>query len=485
MGRTEKESREVLMSKMPATPLPPTRPIRLPQSTASSAGERTDGQDTPAHSASGEVRLPRSLTVALPEHIIAASEEMRELVSIVRNVAPTAITVLLIGESGTGKEVFAELIHDLSERKGPFVTVNCGAIPEGLIESELFGHEKGSFTGAVGQRKGYFEAAQGGTLFLDEIGEMPLALQVKLLRVLETGKFARVGSTTPIATDARIIAATNRDLELDVRAGTFRSDLYYRLRAVMLRIPPLRNRREDIPFLIETMLEEFVRKHHITDRSGRPQMPQITPDAAALLIGHEWRGNIRELRNTLEQLVVLVCSASRGEDHAMITRRDVERALHLGSHVEQGHAWSEAAAYQRPLPAAQAAPAKDQSERELIYRALLELRGEIAEIKAMLNGGTMPSASMSSTTTHGAARPTASSVTPLALPPSSFTIEPSNSSARAQEHMPTSVRPLDELETEAIKQALAFYHGNRRNAAQALGISERTLYRKMKEKSLD
>src|ERR1041385_3901561 len=256
-----------------------------------------------------EVALPRNLTVPLPEHIIAASDEMRELVSVVRVVAPTTITVLLLGESGTGKEVFAELIHDLSGRSGPFVTVNCGAIPEGLIESELFGHEKGSFTGAVGQRKGFFEAAQGGTLFLDEIGEMPLGLQVKLLRVLETGKFTRVGSTTPLTTDARIVAATNRDLEFDVRAGTFRSDLYYRLRAVMLRIPPLRNRREDIPFLIETMLEEFTRKHRIVGPDGKPRMPQLTPDATERLIHHEWRGNIRELRNTLEQLVILVCSS--------------------------------------------------------------------------------------------------------------------------------------------------------------------------------
>src|SRR5581483_290171 len=204
------------------------------------------------HPAAGktEVALPRSQTVPLPEHIIAASEEMREIVSVVRAIAPTSITVLLIGESGTGKEVFAELIHDLSDRSGPFVTVNCGAIPEGLIESELFGHEKGAFTGAVGQRKGFFEAAQDGTLFLDEIGEMPLALQVKLLRVLETGTFTRVGSTALQKTNARIIAANNRVLVLEGRSGTFRSDLYYPLRAVMLRIPPLRTSREDIPYLL-------------------------------------------------------------------------------------------------------------------------------------------------------------------------------------------------------------------------------------------
>ncbi|MDP4198261.1 MAG: sigma-54 dependent transcriptional regulator [Bacteroidota bacterium] len=409
-----------------------------------------------------EVALPRSLSVPLPDHIIAASEEMRELVSVVRVVAPTAITVLITGESGTGKEVFAELIHDLSGRKGPFVTVNCGAIPEGLIESELFGHEKGSFTGAVGQRKGFFEAAQSGTLFLDEIGEMPLALQVKLLRVLETGKFTRVGSTTQITTDARIIAATNRDLEYDVRAGTFRSDLYYRLRAVMLRIPPLRNRREDIPFLIETMLGEFVRRHHIVDASGKPQMPQLTPDATQMLIDHEWRGNIRELRNTLEQLVVLVCSITRADDRCVITQRDVERALASsvadlwdGGGIGHGGVAQDTRA-NRPLPAAPISMPKEQSERELIYRALIELRNEIADIKSMIQDGRTP-------TRTGT----------LALPPST------NGDSR-----PT-IRPLEIIETEALEQALAHYQGNRRHAARALGISERTLYRKMKEKGLE
>ncbi len=396
-----------------------------------------------------DVRLPRSHTVPLPAHIIAASEEMREIVSVVRGIAPTSITVLIIGESGTGKEVFAELIHDLSERKGPFVTVNCGAIPEGLIESELFGHEKGSFTGATGQRIGFFEAAQDGTLFLDEIGEMPLALQVKLLRVLETGTFTRVGSTTQQKTNARIIAATNRDLELDVRAGTFRSDLYYRLRAVMLRIPPLRNRREDIPFLIETMLEEFVQKHHIVGPDGKPRMPQLMPDAIELLINHEWRGNIRELKNTLEQLVVLVCAAQQNDGRCIISARDVERAL-----ASSVSGW-DGQHFERTLPMPSTARENPQSERELIYRALLELRSDIADIKNILHE-------------RGANPPMQNT---LALPASTNGGQP--------------IRSLEELETEAIQQALGFYHGNRRHAAQALGISERSLYRKLKEKGLE
>ncbi len=387
------------------------------------------------------IALPRSQTVPLPDHIIAASEEMREIVSVVRAIAPTSITVLLIGESGTGKEVFAELIHDLSERKGPFVTVNCGAIPEGLIESELFGHEKGAFTGAVGQRKGFFEAAQEGTLFLDEIGEMPLALQVKLLRVLETGTFTRVGSTVLQKTNARIIAATNRDLDLDVRAGTFRSDLYYRLRAVMLRIPPLRNRREDIPFLIETMLEEFVHKHQIRET------PQLEPEAIDLLIHHEWRGNIRELRNTLEQLVVLVCAMSPA-GRCTITARDVQRSLSSDAGVWDGHL------FERPLPAPATRRENPQTERELIYRALIELRSEMAELKELLaeKGMTSNSRALPVTTDGTQAKP---------------------------------IRSLDDLETEAIEQALQYYHGNRRHAAKALGISERSLYRKLKEKGLE
>lgn len=417
-----------------------------------------------------EVRLPRAAAAPLPDHIIAASEEMREMVSVVRAIAPTSITVLLIGESGTGKEVFAELIHSLSERSGPFVTVNCGAIPEGLIESELFGHEKGSFTGASGQRKGFFEAAKDGTLFLDEIGEMPLQSQVKLLRVLETGTFTRVGSTTQQKTNARIIAATNRDLELDVRSGTFRSDLYYRLRAVMLRIPPLRNRREDIPFLIETMLEEFVRKHHINGSDGRPLMPQLEPEAIQLLIDHEWRGNIRELRNTLEQLVVLVCSVQQSGDGCFITRRDVERALASGiTGGWDGVAGWDGHSFERSLPATHAPSEKNLSERELLYRALIELRSEIVEIKEMLRQSGI------SRTPSGA----------LALPPANSANSHSNNSHSTNTPRSKIVVPLDELETNAILHALDIHGGNRRQAAKALGINERTLYRKLKEKGLE
>ncbi len=398
-----------------------------------------------------EQKLRRNLPVPvrhgeepLPEHIVAASHEMRELVGVIRAIAPTEISVLLLGESGTGKEVLARLIHDLSQRKrGPFITVNCGAIPEGLIESELFGHEKGAFTGAHAQRKGFFEAANGGTLFLDEIGEMPLQLQVKLLRVLETGVFTRVGSTASLITDARILAATNRDLELEVRSGRFRADLYYRLRAVMLRIPPLRNRREDIPFLIEAMLRDFVKKHRLD------QMPSIDSEGIHLLIDHEWRGNVRELRNVMEQLVVLSAVGRSGPTPVKITRDATQRALSDGDQF-----WQEPTR-NLPVPSLMSSLPNDQTERELIYRALLELKNELREIKSMLAGASGAHAGQ------------------LALPAAN---EPKT------EH--PLIQSLESVEREALRQALDFFKGNRRVAAQSLGISERTLYRKMKEQGL-
>ena len=388
----------------------------------------------------------------LPDGIVAASEEMRELVNVIRAVAPTEITVLLLGESGTGKEVLARLIHDFSARaQGPFVTVNCGAIPEGLIESELFGHEKGSFTGAHAQRKGFFEAADSGTLFLDEIGEMPLHLQVKLLRVLETGSFNRVGSTTPLRSDARVIAATNRDLEIEVRAGRFRADLYYRLRAVMLRIPPLRNRREDIPFLIEVLLQEFVKKHRLSE------MPRIESSAIHLLIEHEWRGNVRELRNTIEQLVVLAGVGKINGDGITITHDAVDRILSDGETTRQEHT--------RSLPVTMLHVPQEQTERELIYRALLELKNELGEIKAMLAGGAAHS--------NGATQDRV-----FALPAPG-----ANGNAPTYSNAPT--HSLEETERIALRDALQHYRGNRREAAAALGISERTLYRKLKEQGLE
>ncbi|MEI8133567.1 MAG: sigma-54 dependent transcriptional regulator [bacterium] len=374
----------------------------------------------------------------LPNHIVAHSDEMRELLSVVRAVAPTLITILLTGESGTGKEVFARLIHDWSMRGiGPFITVNCGAIPEGLIESELFGHEKGSFTGASSERKGFFEAAKGGTIFLDEIGEMPLTAQVKLLRVLETGKFTRVGSSAERTTDARVIAATNRDLEHEVRDGKFRADLFYRLRAVMLRLPPLRNRREDIPFLVDAILEDSVKRHSLV------HTPHLEPEAISELTTNEWRGNIRELRNTLEQLSVMSFSPLHHASLGIITGEDVRSVLHksIEGEISTHHTF---ALSQLPPPPQQS------SELALIYRALLELRLEIGQIKEML------------APQKNDAR--------LALPLGNVLPDLSFNELNMK------------LQEEAlIHQALRRFEGDRKLAAQALGISERSLYRKLKE----
>ena len=380
-------------------------------------------------------QTPSNKLQNLPRQIVASSDEMRELLGVVRAVAPTLITVLLTGESGTGKEVFARLIHDWSHRSnGPFVTVNCGAIPEGLIESELFGHEKGSFTGAIGERKGFFEAAKGGTVFLDEIGEMPLSAQVKLLRILETGKFTRVGSTSERTSDARVIAATNRDLELEVRAGKFRADLYYRLRAVMLRLPPLRNRREDIPFLIDSMLHDLVSRHSL------PHLPHIESEAVEELTSHEWRGNIRELRNALEQLSVMAYSPANQSSQGVITANDVRNILHRHVEAELGYP-NVALSHVTPLP-------QQQSELGLIYRALVELRNDISELKERLQPAHIP----------------------LGLPPGEFKTNGINGELNLRVH-----------EEELIHKALQRYEGDRKLASEALGISERSLYRKLKE----
>lgn len=358
--------------------------------------------------------------------IIGQSVEIQEIVDIVQQVAPSDITVLVTGESGVGKEVIARAIHGASRRaKKPFVPVNCGAIPEGLIESELFGHEKGSFTSAVESRKGYFEIADGGTIFLDEIGEMPLSTQVKLLRVLENGEFSRVGSSVPRRVDVRVIAATNKNLEYEVQQKRFRPDLYFRLRSVNIWIPPLRNRRSDIPVLVE----HFVRE--ITERNGIT-FAGFTEDATAVLMEYDWPGNVRELKNVLESMLVL----ERGKQ---ITAEDVRKHLY-------GY---EPPVVERNLPVV-TNKSIEQAERELIYRALLELKSNIVQLRDLI-----------------AERLPAPSSSP-ALPPGD-----------------NGIMTIDEMEKYLITQSLKRNRGNRRQTARELKISERTLYRKIKEYGLD
>lgn len=359
--------------------------------------------------------------------IIGRSVELREVVDIIMQVAPTDITVLITGESGTGKEIIAKAIHNSSKRANKkLVSVNCGAIPEGILESELFGHEKGSFTGAIETRKGYFEIANGGTIFLDEIGEMPIATQVKLLRVLENGEFMRVGSSDSTYVDVRIIAATNKDLETEVSARRFRQDLYYRLRSVNIRIPALRSRRSDILLLVEYFLQE------LRDGNNGSSI-MLTEDAKTAMMQYPWPGNVRELRNVMESISIL----ERGN---VIDAHTLKKYLHFEG--DQTH--------DRLLPM-YLGKTSEQAERELIFRALLEIRSDLVEIKNALS------------------RQIAQ---PLSLP-------------AAQETDSTTVSlddySLEEMEKLMIKHALERFEGNRRLTAKMLKISERTLYRKIKE----
>jgi transcriptional regulator with PAS, ATPase and Fis domain len=360
--------------------------------------------------------------------IIGNSIEIREIVDTVIQVAPTDITVLLTGESGTGKEIIAHAIHAGSKRSGgKFMPVNCGAIPEGILESELFGHEKGSFTGAVDTRKGYFEIADGGTIFLDEIGEMPLTTQVKLLRVLENGEFLRVGSSEPRTSDVRIIAATNKDLDLEVRNKRFREDLFYRLRSVNIRIPALRHRRSDIALLTAAFLSG------INEKNGNGSSILITDDGMTELMRYSWPGNIRELRNFIESVAIL-------EHGKVLDQTMVLKYLHR----------EETRQDDRPLPVV-TGRTSEQAERELIFRALLEIRTELTDLRSLIENAMRA---------------------PLSLPPAET---PSEDLAALDSFT------FGEMERTMIERALKRFDGNRRLAAHALGLSERTLYRKINE----
>ena len=358
------------------------------------------------------------------EHrIIGSSVEMQEIISVVKQVAPTDITVLVTGESGVGKEVVAQAIHTASLRSSkPLVTVNSGAIPEGIIESELFGHERGSFTGASEQRKGYFELADGGTIFLDEIGELPLQAQVKFLRVLENREFLRVGSSTPRKLDVRVIAATNKDLQSEVRNGSFRADLYFRLRSVNIHVPPLRQRSADIPSLFEVFASEIAARNNI-------HFEGISAEAIDILKSYHWPGNVRELRNVVESMLIL------------------ERGRYVDAGVARRYMKGQDSSDGRNLPVPVSRNV-EQAERELILRALLDIKGNLLDLKNLVTGQIGGPARFSR---HDAVEPTYS---------------------------------LMDMERKMIVDALQRLNNNRRLAARALKISERTLYRKIKEYGL-
>ncbi len=349
------------------------------------------------------------------------SQIMKEMVEIIHQVAPTDITVLIQGESGVGKELVARAIHGLSPRANKkMLSVNCGAIPEGLIESELFGHQRGAFTGAVESRKGYFELADGGTLFLDEIGELPLSLQVKFLRVLETKEILRLGAETVTKVDVRFITATNKDLSLEVSKKRFREDLYYRLRTVMIEIPPLRKRKEDIPLLVDKFLEDFCERNKI------PKL-EVAPETYSFLMEYSWPGNVRELKNAVE-------SAATLNKTGILKTEDFEKYL-LPIKMDDKD---------RNLPIFLNKPS-DVADREFIYRALFEIKKDLMEIKeAILNRHHKVEDVVSETENF-------------------------------------SIIPIKEQEKEAIKNALIQANFDKKKAAQLLGISLRTLYRRLKE----
>ena len=395
--------------------------------------------------------------------LIGESEALREVMVKIEQMAPVSSTVLIEGESGTGKELVARAIHRLSPRRSkPFIAVNIGALPESLLESELFGHEKGAFTGAAERRIGRFELAQGGTLFLDEIGEAPLATQVKLLRVLEQREVTRVGGSQPFKVDVRVVAATNRPLRAQVEAGEFRADLYYRLNVLTIYLPPLRERRADIPLLVRHFVKRFSALH---DR----EFHGISAGAMQLLVDYSWPGNVRELQNLVESMVVL----APGHE---ITADDIPREIREGG-----------SARFLPVPVPPiirqetAGLAPGGRELEFIVRSLVELKLQMEELRrrveAVSSGARGEEISAPGDRWVGEVRP---SSTPTSVP----AIEP-----REQEPPPNEVtiRPgmtMDEIMRAAIEVALREARGNRRKAAKMLGMGERTLYRKLKDYNL-
>ncbi|MCH2473322.1 MAG: sigma-54 dependent transcriptional regulator [Gammaproteobacteria bacterium] len=388
--------------------------------------------------------------------IIGTSEKIVEVLGMIAQVAPVDISVLITGESGTGKEVMARAVHKHSKRSNnPMVIVNCGAIPEGIIESELFGHKKGSFTGASEDRKGYFEQANKGTVFLDEIGEAPLGTQVKLLRVLETGEYMRVGESKVRYTDVRVLAATNKNLAELVKKNQFRQDLYYRLKTVMIHVPSLRDRVEDINPLVERFALEFTRSNEILYRG-------FMPDAIRVMKQYDWPGNIRELKNFVEKIMVL----EKGE---RITVDMVNRELNdvLLDSVSDN--------VQLPIAINRSS---EQAEIDIILRQLFLLRQDTELIRNLIAGD--------KENNMLEVNPTISNDSMKVISPI-----PDSSMEVTEDGQPL-IRDdaigeilMKNLEKEAIIRTLRFYNNNRRKTAKSLGISERTLYRKIEDYNLE
>ena len=390
--------------------------------------------------------------------IVGNCPELNRAIDVAIQVAPTDLSVLITGESGSGKENIPKIIHANSLRKSKqYIAVNCGSIPEGTVDSELFGHEKGAFTGAVNERKGYFDEADGGTIFLDEVAELPMATQARLLRVLETGEFIKVGSSKVEKTDVRIVAATNVDLPAAIEQGRFREDLFYRLNTIPIKVPPLRERGLDILLLFRKFAADCSEKYHV------PAL-QLDEDAKQMLMGYHWPGNVRQLKNITEQMSIMapqrLVTAVELATY-LPDRRESLLPVAMGGGSSQSHSF--------------------ENEREILYKVLFDLRRDVTDLKEQLN-------SMSSQQS----RPSQSQ-----QPVSIITSQPSMETAvhiqqnggdddiQDTEVYVEETLSLDEVEKDMIKRALAKHNGRRKNAAKDLNISERTLYRKIKEYNLE
>ena len=396
--------------------------------------------------------------------IIGNAPLLNRALEVCAQVAPTDISVLVTGESGTGKEIIPQVIHQLSSRKhGEYIAVNCGAIPEGTIDSELFGHEKGSFTGASGSRLGYFEVANGGTIFLDEVAELPMQTQVRLLRVLETGEFMRVGASKVIKTDVRVVAATNENMMDAITSGKFREDLYYRLSTVPIQLPALRDRKDDIHLLFRKFAHDFAEKY---------RMPAIklVDESVTLLESNDWPGNIRQLKNLVEQLSVIETTREIGP-------------LVLGNYLNEKRKST-------GLVVRKNSAQNDFSERELMYKFLFDMKKDLSELKKLVvdilsKDANATLSDAQSDYVNQIYSEVANEIVPpnRSLPEANRTIEVNRSDYEEHQEVEESLS-LEDREKELIKKALDKHRGKRKYAAQELGISERTLYRKIKEYNL-
>ena len=399
--------------------------------------------------------------------IIGNSPALLHVIEIAVQVAPTDLSVLITGESGTGKESFPQIIHQFSARKhGKYIAVNCGAIPEGTIDSELFGHEKGSFTGALADRKGYFEEADGGTIFLDEIGELPLSTQVRLLRVLEAGEFMKVGSSKVMKTNVRVVGATNVNILEAIEKGRFREDLYYRLNTVPIRVLPLRDRTEDIHLLFRKFASDFADKY---------RMPAIRLDneAVGVLLSYSWPGNVRQLKNITEQISII-------EKERIIDARTLERYIPVSS--------------QSKLPALYHSVDEKtfSSEREILYQILFDMKKDMNDLKKLVHDILQNETNIADIRDDNAQlirklyQSENGNYVPDQPVAARVNIKPvTHEHILDTEEFVEESLSLEDKEVEMIQKALEKHKGKRKYAARELGISERTLYRKIKEYNID